>query len=71
MENEMAPQEAQQDMPPEAIDAALTVLMMMAKAGGPNAELYTQAGQALQSEAQGSGQEAPEAGANPNAEPVR
>jgi hypothetical protein len=63
-------------MPPEAVDAALTVLMMMAKAGGPNAELFQQAGQALQSEVQGDqapqGGPAPEqAGTNPNAMPMR
>jgi hypothetical protein len=65
-------------MPPEAVDAALTVLMMMVKAGGPNAKLYEEAGKALQSDLQGqggdqaSGPAQPEqAGNNPNAVPMR
>ena len=71
-----APADPGEGMPPEAIDAALTVLMMMAKAGGPNAELFQQAGQALQSEVQGDqGGAAPaapeQAGTNPNAQPMR
>lgn len=62
-------------IPPEAVDAALTVLMMMSKAGGPNAELYMQAGKALTEEVQGgaapSGPQAEQAGSNPNAVPMR
>ncbi len=63
-------------IPPEAIDATMTVLMMLAKAGGPNADLFKQAFGALQSQMGGdqgapTGPQPEQAGTNPNAVPMR
>jgi hypothetical protein len=78
-QGEQGPPSGDQGPPPEAINACVAVLMMLAKGGGPNQEIYVKALDAIKQDVGGGEQEDEaqpmpnanvQAGGNPDARPM-